>query len=654
MPGIRDLVIGTAGHIDHGKTALVRALTGEDTDRLPAEKQRGITIDLGFASLDLGGRRVALVDVPGHERFIRNMLAGASGLDLAMLVVAADDSVMPQTREHLEILQILGLAGGLIVITKCDLVDSNWLDLVEDEVRGLTSSTFLASAEIVRTSSTTGLGIEDLKASLARLCDSSPNRSDSGLFRMAIDRSFTVAGHGTIVTGTVASGAVSVGDDLEWFPGCRRVRVRGLHRHDQAAGRIGRGARAAINLGGVHHSEIRRGDELATPGYLLTSRMLTVEVQSSSEARQPLKHRRRYRVHLGTAEVSATLSEIEGSEPASDKPQLAQLFLHRAVATVHGQPFVIRDESPPATVGGGRVLHPSARQRIRRRDRSEIARLKQLGSHEAHDRIAAAMASFGFSNWTDPELSRESGVSIGEVGTIVETLAAIGSLVTVPLGPRRDIRVLNQVLEEMETRVLRTIARLHEASPRFSAIARTRVVSSLADLDNDSIVEALIDRLKAKGRVVADERVVAITGYEPKLSQAERKLKHEIAEAYQAGGFTPPDPLNWMKPGGPRNSTVPDLFALLVEEEFLVEIAPGLYLGREVEVELKRKVADRLANGGGITVAELRDLLGTSRKFAVPIAEYLDRICWTRREGDLRMIGESALGIERVGEGTLP
>src|SRR4051812_18441990 len=309
--GERDLVLGTAGHIDHGKTALVRALTGVDTDRLPAEKQRGITIDLGFAALELGEYHLALVDVPGHERFIRNMLAGASGLDLAMLIVAADDSVMPQTREHLEILRLLGLSGGLVVLTKVDLVDPSWLDLVEEDVRALVAGTFLDGAEVVRTSATTGRGVDELRAALARLCDEAPSRDDPGLFRMAIDRSFTVAGHGTIVTGTVTSGAVAVGDDLEWFPEGRSVRVRGLHRHDRPADRLGRGARAAINLVGVHHAEIRRGHELGAPGYLQPTRILSVELQAALDAPRPVRHRGRYRLHLGTAEVSATLALLE-------------------------------------------------------------------------------------------------------------------------------------------------------------------------------------------------------------------------------------------------------------------------------------------------------------------------------------------------------
>jgi selenocysteine-specific elongation factor len=648
MPGRRDLVIGTAGHIDHGKTALVRALTGIDTDRLPAEKQRGITIDLGFASMDLDGRQLALVDVPGHERFIRNMLAGASGLDLALLIVAADDSVMPQTREHLEILQLLGLSGGVVVLTKSDLADEGWLSLVEEDVRALVAGTFLDSAEVVRTSSTTGRGIDELRESLRRLADRAPLRNDPGLFRMAIDRSFTLAGHGTVVTGTVASGEVAVGDDLEWFPEGRTVRVRGIHRHDRPVDRVGRGSRAAINLGGVHHLEVHRGHELAEPGYLAASRVLSVEIRESPEIARPLRHRARYRVHLGTAEVAASLSILDRDEPGPSGARLAQLFLAEPVAAVHGQPFVIREESPPATVGGGRVLQPVAR-RIRRRDLAGIDRLRRLASPDSSTRIAAALAFQGLSPWTEKTLCRDSGVPIGEVGPAVETLGSSGTLVTLPLGPRRTARVLAEYVVDLEDRVLRALGRLHQASPRFSTIARARVASALADLENDALVSAVVERLREAKRVVGDSRSIALNGHEPKLSQGERKLKKEIAEAYRAGGFTPPDLAEWTARAGPRASTVPDLLALLRDEEQLVEVAPGLYLDQEFEAEMRRRVTGRLSEGPGMTVGDLRDLLGTSRKFAVPLAEHLDRIGLTRREGDLRTLARPVVPTAEPG-----
>ena len=634
----RDLVLGTAGHIDHGKTALVRALTGVDTDRLPAEKERGITIDLGFAALDLGDFHLALIDVPGHERFIRNMLAGASGLDLAMLIVAADDSVMPQTREHLEILRLLGLAGGVIVLTKCDLVDASWLDLVEDDVRTLVRDTFLENAVIVRTSVVTGRGLEELKDALHALCASVKQRPDGGAFRMAIDRSFTIAGHGTVVTGTVASGIVSVGDELEWQPSGRSLRVRGLHRHDRPVEQITRGSRAAINLVGAHHTEIHRGQELAAPGYLESSKVLSVELGRSAEAVRPLRHRGRYKLHLGTAEVSTVLSLLDSRESSpAGQPALAQLVLAEPVVAVYGQPFVLRAESPPATLGGGRVLQPSAR-RLRRRDLVSLARLDRLRSADPAERLCAVLAFLGLGSWTERRLSALTGLSGREVSATLAALTTSGALVDLPAGPRRTLRVLAEYAADLEERALRALARLHAAHPRHSAIPRAQLAAAFHDLANDALVAGLIERLKAQSKVTADSRSVALRGFQPKLSQGERKLKAELAVAIRSGGISPPDAAELIAASGPRGTAVTDLLALLRDEGQIVEINSQLYLDVEIETDLRRRVAERLADGSSLAMAELRDLLGTTRKYAVPIGEYLDRIGLTRREGDVRRL----------------
>jgi selenocysteine-specific elongation factor len=633
------LVVGTAGHIDHGKTALVRALTGVDTDRLPAEKQRGITIDLGFAALPLGSHRLALVDVPGHERFVRNMLAGASGLDLAMLVVAADDSVMPQTREHLEILRLLELAGGLIVLTKCDLAELSWLSLVEEEVRALVRGTFLENAAMVRTSAVTGSGIDELKVELLRLCESVTVRQDSGLFRMAIDRAFTVAGHGTVVTGTVASGSVRPADDLEWQPAGRAVRVRGLHRHDQAVDLLTRGSRGAVNLVGVHHGELSRGEELAAPGYLHATRILSVEVASSRDAICPLRHRGRYRLHLGTSDVAATLALLEGNDLAPGARQLGQFFLARPVVAVYGQPCVVRQESPPATLGGGRVLQPQG-SRIRRRDRAAVARLNRLRSTDPIERLAAALAFLGLRPWSERRLSAQTGLSIDQVVPTLDQLTATGALVDVPIGPRRSTRILAEFVADLEDRVLRALARLHAARPRLSSIPRTHVSAELPDLGSEALVSGIVDRLRSRGDVIVDSRTVSLKGHEPRLSQGERRLKSEILESIREGGTSPPETSDLASSAGARASVVPDLLALLRDEQKLVEISSSLYLEFDVAAELRRRVVERLSSGTTMTMADLRDLLGTTRKYAVPIGEYLDRIGLTRREGDVRKLGQ--------------
>ncbi|HEV3386877.1 MAG TPA: selenocysteine-specific translation elongation factor, partial [Gemmata sp.] len=357
----RELILGTAGHIDHGKTSLVKALTGIDCDRLPEEKQRGITIDIGFAHLDLGEYRLGIVDVPGHERFIKNMLAGSTGIDLALLIVAADDSVMPQTREHLEILKLLGIRNGIISLTKVDLVDETTREVVEMEIRELVKDSFLAAAPIVPTSAATGFGIPRLKAELSIAAKNVDSHRDLGLFRLPIDRAFIVQGHGTVVTGSVISGAVRVGDELEWHKGDgtkERVRVRSLTNHGSPVEEIKRGQRAGVNLAGVPHELVFRGQELCSPGYLVASKVLTVRCSTASFKGKPLKHRLPIRVHVGTAEVMATLSLLDCDQLSSGQWGLAQLFLDDPVTTVWGQPFILRDSSAENTLGGGQVLQP--------------------------------------------------------------------------------------------------------------------------------------------------------------------------------------------------------------------------------------------------------------------------------------------------------
>ena len=634
MEPTRDLVVGTAGHIDHGKTALVRALSGVDTDRLPDEKRRGISIDLGFAALELGGRQVALVDVPGHERFLRNMLAGASGLDLALLVVAADDSVMPQTREHLEVLRLLGLGGGVIALSKCDLAAPDWIEMVEDDIRRLVGGTFLEGAPIVRTSAATGLGIAELSDALRASCETAEARRDLGRFRMEIDRAFHVEGRGAVVTGTVAAGSVAVGDALELWPGGRAVRVRGLHRHDQPVDRVGRGARAAINLAGVRTQEVGRGSSLAEPGYLEASNVLTVEVAPSHEAPAPLKHRGRYALHIGTAEVAASLSLFEpvGSDGTVS---LGQLVLAEPIAAVGGQPFVIRRPSPPATIGGGRVLQPVAR-RLRRRDRAAWERSRRLGDPDPVVRVEAALNLDGLKSWTAATLGRDASATPDEVEIALESLRNAGRLDALRVGHGRLVEFPSGLVAELEDRILRALGRLHAARPRHSAVRLSWLDAELPDLAARGLLEPLLGRLQDAGKIAADERSVALSEHKPTLTQAERRLKDDISDALRDEPFTPPDESELRMMAGPRSSTVPELLALLADEGLAVSIGPGLWLDSEAESEMRRRLEDALSDGRGLAMSGLRDLLGTTRKYAVPIGEYLDRAGLTRREGDLR------------------
>src|SRR6516225_8023265 len=406
----RDLILGTAGHIDHGKTALVKALTGIDCDRLPEEKARGITIDIGFATLQVDDFRLGIVDVPGHERFIKNMLAGATGIDLALLVIAADDSIMPQTREHLEILKLLGLHHGVITLSKCDLVDETTREVVELEIRELVKGSFLEDADIVRTSAQTGEGIVELKAAIAAACKKVEARTGTEWFRMAIDRSFIVQGHGTVVTGSVTSGSIRVGDELEWLPKRERVRVRSLQNHDQAVDEVHRGMRAAINLAGVRLEDVVRGQELATPGYLVPSRVVTVRLHCLDDVKKPIKHRAPVRFHIGTSEIMGTVALLDCDTVDPGGWGLAQVFLEEPATATWGQPFVVRGASATLTLGGGQILQPVAKK-IRRRHVEMLERIECLWSGQPEERALTVAWFGGFSGFTPADLVRGANLA---------------------------------------------------------------------------------------------------------------------------------------------------------------------------------------------------------------------------------------------------
>jgi selenocysteine-specific elongation factor len=636
----RDLILGTAGHIDHGKTSLVKALTGIDCDRLPEEKARGITIDIGFATLDLGDFRLGIVDVPGHERFIKNMLAGATGIDLAVLVVAADDSVMPQTREHLEILRLLGLRHGLIALTKCDLVDETTREVVELEVRELVQGSFLEKAPILPTSAQTGLGIPELNAAIADVCRKVEERTSREWFRMAIDRSFIVQGHGTVVTGSVTSGSVRVGDEVEWQPRGERVRIRSLQNHDQPVDEVHRGMRAATNLAGVHHEDVIRGQELAAPGYLVPSRVVTVRLHCLADVKKPIKHRAPVRFHVGTAEIMGLLSLLDCDVIEPGGWGLAQVFLEEPATATWGQPFVIRGPSATQTLGGGQVLQPVAKK-VRRRHLEMIERIERLWAGDAEQRALTVAWFSGFSGFTPADLVRGANVSPDQAPELIERLKAKGDLVEVAMGQARRLLLHADMVKELDGRILQALDRLHEQFPLMSSHDRQKVQSQLDYVGDDALVHAAVDRLVKQKQVIGDLRRIARADFKPKLSGNLRKLKDKLVAAYQEARFQPPEPASFAGTAGGNAANLKDLFDVCVAEGLLVQVAGDLYLHADADAEMRRLVAEKLAGGGpGLTVAEIRDLLGTTRKYAVPLCEYLDRVGVTRREGDLRLLAQ--------------
>jgi selenocysteine-specific elongation factor len=641
---LRDLILGTAGHIDHGKTSLVKALTGIDCDRLPEEKARGITIDIGFATLDLGEFKLGIVDVPGHERFIKNMLAGATGIDLVVLIVAADDSVMPQTREHLEILRLLGLRHGVIALTKCDLVDETTREVVELEIRELVAGSFLENVPLIRTSAHSGMGIPELKAAISDVCQKVEQKTGADWFRLAIDRSFIVQGHGTVVTGSVTSGSVRVGDELEWQPRGEKVRVRSLQNHDRAVEEVHRGMRAAINLAGVHHEDVIRGQELATPGYLVPSRVLTVRLHCLADAKRPIKHRAPVRFHIGTSEIMGAVSLLDCDTIDPGGWGLAQLFLEESATATWGQPFVIRGSSATQTLGGGQVLQPVAKK-IRRRHVEMLERIERLWSGDAEQRALTVAWFGGFCGFTPTDLVRGANIGPGETQGLIDRLRVSKQLVEIVVSPTHRLLLHADMIGELDERILSVLGRLHEESPLMTSHDRQKVQSQLDYVGDEGLVHAAVDRLIQQKKVIGDQRRIARADFKPKLSANLRKLKDKVVAAFLEARFQPPEPASFAGAAGGNAASLKDLFDVCIAEGHLVAISQDIYLHSEVEADMRRRITERLRNGPGMTVAEIRDLLGTTRKYAVPLCEYLDRVGVTRREGDLRVLaGELPTG----------
>jgi selenocysteine-specific elongation factor len=664
----RDLILGTAGHIDHGKTSLVKALTGVDCDRLPEEKARGITIDIGFAHLDVGDFRLGIVDVPGHERFIKNMLAGATGVDLCCLVIAADDSIMPQTREHLEILQLLGLRHGVIALTKVDLVDETTREVVELEIRELVKGTFLENAPIVPTSAHTGQGIGELKAAIEQAClrftkDEGGRMKDdeagapaassfilhpSSFFRLPIDRSFIVQGHGTVVTGSVVSGSAKVGDEIEWLPRGERVRIRSLQNHDVQVESVHRGMRAAVNLAGVKHEDVIRGQELATPGYLQPSRVITVRLHCtpsqavSSRGGEPggraIKHRASVRFHAGTSEIMGVVSLLDCDRVEPGGWGLAQLFLEEPATTTWGQPFVLREPSATHTIGGGQVLQPVA-PKIRRRHLEVLERVERLWTGNAEERALVVAWFGGFSGFTAADLVRGANIPPDQAEPLIARLKEAGKLAQVQASSTRGLLLHGDLLRELDERICDVLRRTHEQFPLMATHDRQKVQAQLDYVGDDGLVHAAVDRLLQQKKLVGDLRRIALAEHKPKLSTAQRKLKDKMVQTYLEARFQPPELSSFAPQAGGNAAALKDLLEVCIAEGYLSRVNDDLYLHTDCETQMKHQVTDKLAEGKGLTVAEIRDLLGTTRKYAVPLCEHLDRIGVTRREGDLRFAG---------------
>lgn len=639
-PLLTSLILGTAGHIDHGKTALIQALTGTNTDRLPEEKKRGITIEPGFTQLILPPFKMGIVDVPGHERFVRNMLSGATGMDLVMLVVAADDSVKPQTVEHLDILRYLDVRLGIIAITKCDLVDHELLELVEEEVREACLGTFFENAPCIHTSSETGEGIEELKSALCQQCQSIgealPNPIDAP-FRMAIDRCFSVEGHGTVVTGSVTSGQLRVDEHVMLQPGEHEVRVRSLQNHDHPVGRVIRGERAAINLAGIHPDKIQKGMELATPGFLAPHQLLTVHITVTPNSRFPLRNHMPVRLHLGTANHLASLKLLEQDELLPGEQGVAQLVSDAPVVCGWNQPFVLRMESPAVTIAGGRILDPCA-QKIGFQDQQQLEFARGLiCSNDDQTRIESAIGVRTFEKPTPTDLTRMTGIENPE--NHIKNLIQEGRILEVKLSNSTSQLIHLQTLNSAKSHVERILNKLHDDNPLSVNFNIAPVRERLRFLAVDSVLNQIFSLLQKQGLLQVSMGRVGLKSRGPKLTKNETKLLEHLQTTLQQTGLQAPLLKELQQQAEKQADAVLQLLKIAESGGAIMKISDELYLSVQTVELVKSKLKALMTDGTGKTMAEIRDALGTTRKYAVPLCEYLDHTGFTVRKDDLRFPG---------------
>ncbi len=638
-----DIIVGTAGHIDHGKTSLIKALTGVDADRLPEEKKRGITIDLGFAEFKLGDLHIGFVDVPGHEKFVKNMLSGASGIDLVLLVVAADEGVMPQTREHFEISRLLGTKNGLVVLTKSDKVDAELLEIAKMDVAELVENSFLQDAPVIPVSSTDAMGFEELSRQLKEIGSLVPKRKNEKVAVLPIDRVFSVKGFGTVVTGTLASGAISVGDELEILPAHDLVRIRGIQTHDKQVENVISGNRTAVNLGGIEHNQIKRGDILTIPNWLTTVQMIDARIEVLAEAVNGLKTRQRVRVHFGTIEAIARIQVLnEEQEIQAGESDYVQLRFEYPIVAISGDRLIIRQYSPQNTIAGGIILDISPGKHKKK----EISDTRAfLGS------ILDALdeGSCGKRLYLLIKRMKERGISLIEIRqqtawteTTIES--AINEEEFRDLIVRIDDRFITKdSFENAKERLLNILKEHHLANPLSKGITK----ESLYEFSylNDAVYKGAIKSLEKANSLVAEENLVYSPEFRKELGVEEKRLKEKLLMLYVNAGLMPPKLSDAIEAARIETDISAQdarkLFQMLLDSGEVLKITEEMYFSKAAIDELCTRLKIHASKGDSnkfISVPEFKEIAGISRKYAIPLLEFLDIQRITRRAGDKRLI----------------
>ena len=635
---MKHVVIGTAGHIDHGKTSLVKALTGTDTDRLKEEKERGITIELGFAELILDNVYAGIVDVPGHERFVKNMLAGVGGIDLVMLIVAADEGVMPQTREHLSICRLLGIKSGLIVLTKTDLVEPEWVELVTDDIQDFVKDTFLEEKPIVPVSAHTGDGLENLKKILNEIADQTPTKSETGIFRIPIDRVFTMRGFGVVITGTLFSGSVAVGEQVEVYPKALQARVRGLQVHGESVGKSTAGLRTAVNLQGLERAEVFRGDIIGHRGELKTTYMLDVHLEHLADAPRPLKTRNRIRFHAGTAEIMGRISLIGRDALEPGDSSFAQIRLEEPIVVLPRDRFVIRSYSPIITIGGGEILDIMPRKHRRLRS-SSLEHLKSLHQGDETERLLILLRD---SRLNGVELADLTGRLTLKPSDIQKTIQELSS--------QREVQIIDQTnffsmttahFNTSQKNILSFLCEYHAENPFRTGAPREEVRGKAGEI-NEKIFASALKHLSESNEIVENGAILRLASHSVEIDEKLGEVKTKLESVYKNAHFQPPSVEDAFSQTGGKGNSNRNALQILIDEGALLRLKDNIIYHRHALSEAENLLREHLSQNNEITAAEFRDLLGITRKHAIPLLEYFDTARITLRVEDKRVLRPDA------------
>ena len=631
---MKQIILGTAGHIDHGKTSLVKAMTGIDTDRLKEEKERGITIELGFAHLELpSGQILGIVDVPGHEKFVKNMVAGATGVDLVALVIAADEGVMPQTREHLEICQLLRVKKGLVVLTKIDMVDQEWLELVKEDVSAFMAETFLAGSPIVPVSSVTGQGIKELVGVLDGLVKEIPERETSGFFRLPVDRVFTMKGFGTVVTGTTISGLIRTADEVTVYPQGLDARIRGIQVHNQEVNEVSAGLRTAINLQGVEKEQLERGNVLATKDSLRATRMVDVVLDHLKSAPRKIKNRAKVRFHTGTSEIIATVVLLDKDELNPGDTCFAEIRLEDPVAVLARDRYVLRSYSPVRAIAGGEILNAYP-QKKKRFSEAALSELKVLNSGNLSEITEQFVRASRFDGVAQSELPFLTNASRKKLEEIMKTLQAKKKIIQYDKEKGTLIHAEN--LKNARDQILSILNQYHKDFPLKVGLLKEELRSRTASSGDSKLFNFLITQLGQEGIVVQEKEVLRLKDHRVTLAQDQEKVRQQIEEIYLKGALQPPY-FKELTEKFPGNSGT-DVLQVMVKDGILIKVKEDLFFHKDVIEELKERLVAVLKEKGEIDTPQFKDMTGASRKYTIPLLEYFDITQVTMRIGDKRVL----------------